>query len=97
MHPVVIRHPRSGRAALYVNPAFTVRIDDWTVEESNHLYEVAQREENTCRFRWEVGGVAFWDNCATWHYPLKDYPGERMLMHRVTVDGEPLDGYRSNG
>lgn len=101
VHPVVIRHPRSGRAALYVNPAFTVRIDGWTVEESlpllNFLYEVAQREEHTCRFHWDVGSVAFWDNRATWHHALNDYPGERRLMHRVTVEGEPLDGYRSNG
>ena len=99
VHPMVIRHPRSSRAALYVNPAFTVRIDGWTVEESRpmlaYLYEVAQSEEHTCRFRWEVGSVAFWDNRATWHHALNDYPGERRLMHRVTVEGEPLDGYRS--
>ncbi len=100
VHPMVIRHPRSSRAALYVNPAFTVRIDGWTVEESRpllaYLYEVAQSEEHTCRFHWEVGSVAFWDNRATWHHALNDYPGERRLMHRVTVEGEPLDGYRSN-
>lgn len=101
VHPMVIRHPRSGRAALYVNPAFTVRIDGWTVEESapllEYLCEAAQREENTCRFHWEVGSVAFWDNRATWHYALNDYPGERRLMHRVTVDGDRLDAYRSTG
>ena len=101
VHPVAIRHPRSGRAALYVNPGFTMRIDGWTVEESQpllgYLYEVAQREEHTCRFRWDVGSVAFWDNRATWHHALNDYPGERRLMHRVTVEGEPLDGFRSNG
>lgn len=101
VHPVVIRHPRSGRPALYVNPAFTVRIDGWTVEESRplleYLYEVAPQEGHTYRFQWDVGSVAFWDNRATWHHALNDYPGERRLMHRVTVEGEPLDGYRSNG
>ena len=101
VHPMVIRHPRSGRAALYVNGAFTVRIDGWTEEESRplltYLYEAAQAKEHTCRFHWDVGSVAFWDNRATWHYALNDYPGERRLMHRVTVDGVPLDGYRSTG
>ena len=101
VHPMVIRHPRSGRASLYVNQAFTVRIDGWTEEESRplltYLYEAAQAKEHTCRFRWDVGSVAFWDNRATWHYALNDYPGERRLMHRVTVDGVPLDGYRSTG
>ena len=91
VHPVVISHPRSGRPALYVNPGFTVRIDGWTDEESQsllaRLYEVAAREEHVYRFHWEVGSVAFWDNRATWHYALNDYPGQRRLMHRVTVEG----------
>jgi len=99
VHPMVIRHPRSGRPALYVNPGFTVRIDGWTDLESrpllDYLYRVASRPEHTCRFRWEVGSAAFWDNRATWHYALNDYPGERRLMHRVTVDGGPLPAYQT--
>ena len=97
VHPVIARHPVSGRAVLYVNPGFTIRFDGWTVEESRpllaYLYEVAQRPEHTCRFEWKVGSVAFWDNRATWHYALNDYPGERRLMHRVTIEGEPLPAY----
>ncbi len=100
VHPMVIRHPRSGRPALYVNPGFTVRIDGWTDEESRplleYLYSVAARDEHTTRFHWEVGSVAFWDNRATWHYALNDYPGERRLMHRVTVDGGNLAPYRTH-
>ncbi len=97
VHPVVIRHPRSGRPALYVNRAFTLHIDGWTVEESQpllqYLYGVGGRPEHTCRFRWERGSVAFWDNRATWHYALDDYPGETRRMHRVTIDGGELSAY----
>ena len=94
IHPVVVRHPGSGRKALYVNPAFTVRFVDWTDEESRpllqHLYQHAARPEFTCRFQWRPGSLAFWDNRCTWHYALNDYPGQRRLLHRITVEGVPL-------
>jgi taurine dioxygenase len=94
IHPVVIRHPDSGRKALYVNPAFTVRIEGWSDEESRpllqYLYQHAVRPEFSCRFQWRPGSIAFWDNRCTWHYALNDYSGHRRLMHRITVEGVPL-------
>jgi taurine dioxygenase len=94
VHPVVIRHPVSGRKALYVNPSFTVRIDGWTDDESRpllqYLYGHAARPEFSCRFQWGAGSIAFWDNRCTWHYALNDYPGQRRLMHRITIEGVPL-------
>jgi len=93
-HPVVIRHPESGRKALYVNAAFTLRFDGWTAEESRpllqHLYAHAVRPEFTCRFRWTRGALAFWDNRCTWHYAANDYHGDFRLMHRITVAGSRL-------
>jgi len=94
VHPVVIRHPISGRRALYVNPGFTLRFDGWSTQDSapllQYLYAQAVRPENTYRFQWHPGSVAFWDNRATWHYALNDYQGDRRLLHRITIDGEPL-------
>ena len=93
-HPVVIRHPDTGRKALYVNPGFTRHFEGWSIEESqpllSYLYKHASRPEHTCRFRWRQGSLAFWDNRSTWHYALNDYPGQRRLMHRITVEGAPL-------
>ena len=94
IHPVVIRHPISGRKALYVNPGFTLQFDGWTADESapllQYLYRQAARPEHTYRFTWAPGSIAFWDNRATWHYAVNDYHGARRLMHRITVEGEPI-------
>jgi taurine dioxygenase len=62
IHPVVIRHPLSGRPALYVNGDFTVRFDGWAQAESqpllDYLYAHATQNEFTCRFHWRKGSMA---------------------------------------
>lgn len=93
-HPIIISHPISGKKALYVNPEFTVGIEGWKDNESKPLLEMlyghAARPEFTHRFKWYPGSIAFWDNRATWHCALNDYPTESRLMHRITVEGDPL-------
>ena len=94
IHPVIITHPESKRKALYVNPEFTVNFEGWTAEESkpllDYLAKHTTQQENTTRFQWEPGSIAFWDNRCTWHFALNDYPGETRLMHRITVEGSAL-------
>jgi len=96
IHPVVIRHPISGKKAIYVNPDFTIHINEIDETSSNsllsELYEHCQLPEFQHRFQWQAGSVAFWDNRATWHKALNDYPGQRRLMHRITVEGVALNG-----
>jgi taurine dioxygenase len=94
IHPVIITHPESKKKALYVNRSFTLRFEGWTNEESkpllDYLYDHAVGENNTTRFKWSPGSIAFWDNRCTWHNALNDYHGERRLMHRITIEGSEL-------
>jgi taurine dioxygenase len=91
-HPVVRTHPETGRRALYVNVGHTTCFKDWTEEESRMLLEYLFRHqvkpEFTCRFRWEPGSLAFWDNRCTQHNPVNDYHGFKRVMHRVTLAGD---------
>lgn len=89
LHPVVRAHPETGRRSLFVNFAHTVGFEGMTEEESapllRWLFEHQVRPEFTCRFRWQVGSLAFWDNRCTLHNPINDYHGFRRRMHRISL------------
>jgi taurine dioxygenase len=91
-HPVVRTHPETGRKALYVNVAHTVRFRDMSEAESapllGYLFEHQIRPEFTCRFAWRPGSIALWDNRCAQHNPVNDYHGYRRVMHRITLAGE---------
>ena len=93
-HPLVIRHPVTGRRSIYANPVFTQRINELTPGESQallaHLYAHATTPEFTCRWRWQVGDVAMWDNCHVMHYALGDYHPHYRMLHRIEIEGERL-------
>ena len=91
-HPIVRTHPETGRKALYVSRAHTVRFEGMTEAESapilGYLFEQQIRPEFTCRFHWAPGSIAFWDNRAAQHNAVNDYHGHRRRLHRITLAGD---------
>jgi taurine dioxygenase len=89
IHPVVRRHPATGREGYYLNGMFVTHFEGLTAEESrpllDYLLKTAVRPEFTCRFRWQKGSVALWDNRFTLHLPVNDFNTERRVMIRATA------------
>ena len=94
IHPLVRRHPETGRPSLYLTDMeTTLHFDNMTQEESRplikYLLRHATRPEFTCRLEWQIGTLGIWDNRKVLHMALNDYPGKRRVMHRITMKGNP--------
>lgn len=93
LHPVVRTHPETGQKALYVSPAFTVALEDMTIEESSALltllYKAGHSPDVTYRHRWQAGDMVMWDNRSVMHYAIHDHGDETpRTLHRITITGD---------
>jgi taurine dioxygenase len=91
-HPIVRRHPDSGRPVLYVDREFTASINDLPKEEGRALLAFllthTERVDFQCRFRWRPNAVAVWDNRCVLHHAMWDYWPLERRGHRISVIGE---------
>lgn len=92
-HPVVVRHPETGRKVLYVNSGFTTRILGLSAVESRSVLDLLFRhiESNpklSCRVQWAPGTLTFWDNRCTQHHAIWDYYPHSRVGGRVSILGE---------
>jgi taurine dioxygenase len=91
-HPLVRTHPLTAKKGLYVSKAHTASLKGMTEAESypliDFLADHCVRPEFTCRFNWQVGSLALWDNRCTLHFAIDDYPGQRRRMRRLTIEGD---------
>ena len=91
-HPVIRTHPDTGKKCVYVNLAFTQYIKGWDSKDSEKmlkfLYSRTSIPEYQCRFAWENGSIAFWDNRSCQHYANSDYWPQIRKVERVTIMGD---------
>jgi taurine dioxygenase len=87
-HPVVCTHPESGRRFLFVSELLTREICGMSERESravlDFLFAHQTRPEFQCRWHWEPGSLALWDNYCTIHRGIFDFGRSHRLMHRVS-------------
>jgi len=92
-HPVIARHPETGRKLLYVNSGFTSHIKGLSRKESRALlamlyHHIEATPKLHCRVRWEPGTLTFWDNRCTQHHAVWDYYPQTRHGERVSILGE---------
>lgn len=91
-HPVVRTHPETGRKGLFVNRAYTSHIVQLKGAESdvllNFLFDHIEQPAHQCRFRYENGSIALWDNRSAQHLAMFDYHPNRRLAHRIMIAGD---------
>ncbi|MFD7504261.1 TauD/TfdA dioxygenase family protein [Streptomyces sp. NPDC001700] len=94
-HPVVRVHPETGRRSLYVTRMWSSHIPQLSRHESDSvlqfLFEHSEQPIFNCRYRWQPGAVAMWDNRATQHLAINDYSAYRKGQ-RVTILGDHPTG-----
>jgi taurine dioxygenase len=101
-HPVVRTHPDTKEKILFVN-GFTTHFTNFHTAENvrvgqdyapgaaqllQYLISQAQIPEYQVRWRWQPNSIAFWDNRATQHYAVMDYPPCHRKMERAGIKGD---------
>lgn len=95
MQPLVIRHPESGRAALYLNTGRMEGIEGMPQDEAfrliDQLYAHATQPKYEYRHSWRAGDLVIWDNRSVMHQANADFdPSEYRFLYRIMLKGAPL-------
>ena len=90
LHPLVKTHSETKKKCLFINPVYTVAIDNYSEEESflllSSLYEHMTQEKYVYRHKWSKDMLLMWDNRTVVHAADGGYDGYERLMHRITVN-----------
>jgi taurine dioxygenase len=89
LHPIIRRHPETGREGLYSCLGYIVGIEGMAQADAlpllTELYQWQTRDEFVYRHRWEPGMLVMWDNRSVLHRATGGYDGHARLLHRTTI------------
>ena len=92
VHPLVCRHPVTGRRMLYLGRrrnAYLVGLDLADSELLlDELWSFVDRPEFAWEHIWRAGDLVLWDNRCTMHRRDAFDPNSRRIMHRTQIKGE---------
>ena len=91
-HPVVRRHPVTGRKALYAVSGSSFGVDgmpeDEAVDLLDELKAHATQQKYQCRLKYGAGDVVIWDNASLLHSATLTDPEDPRTLWRITVKEE---------
>ncbi|NQV54685.1 MAG: TauD/TfdA family dioxygenase [Rhodospirillales bacterium] len=91
-HPIIRRHPESGRPALYFGRRLNAYVVGMEIEQSeallDRLWTYCSEDKFIFCHQWQLGDVVMWDNRCTMHRRGSFDPAQRRIMHRTEIIGE---------
>ena len=88
-HPLIRKHPETGRRCLFASPAYTLGISNLPDDEASglldELFTHMDKPEFTYHHQWQTGMLTIWDNRCLNHKATGGYDGHQRLMYRITV------------
>jgi taurine dioxygenase len=91
-HPVVRKHPVTGRKALYSVSGSSFGIEGMPQDEAIDLLDELKRhstsEKYQLRLKYGVGDIVIWDNASLLHSATLTDPADPRTLWRITVKEE---------
>ena len=88
-HPMIKIHPETKRECLFINPVYTLNIENISQDESQellwNLYEHMTKDEFVFEHTWDENMLIMWDNRTVMHHATGGYDGHERLLHRITL------------
>ena len=88
-HPMIKIHPETKKECLFINPVYTLNIENISQDESQellwNLYEHMTKDEFVFEHTWDENMLIMWDNRTVMHHATGGYDGHERLLHRITL------------